>query len=49
MIPEHTLAKVNDVRVPNLQAKLLIAMARGLDREEDRQKTAAVKATQSKK
>jgi hypothetical protein len=50
LIPEHMLARINDVRVPALQADLLIAMAHGLDSEEYQAKPeSALKAAQSKK
>jgi hypothetical protein len=50
LIPEQMLARINDVRVPALQASLLIAMAHALDLEEYQAKPeGALKATQSKK
>jgi hypothetical protein len=38
-IPQHTLDKTNQIRVPVLQARMLIAMAEGVDQEEDRTKS----------
>ena len=50
VIPEHIFSKINDVRLPALQANLLIAMARGLDHEEYQAKPeSAPQAPQSKK
>jgi hypothetical protein len=50
LIPEQMLARINDVRMPALQADLLIAMAHGLDLEEYQAKPeGALKAAQSKK
>jgi hypothetical protein len=40
VIPEHTLIRINEVHEPALQAKLLIAMVRGLDSDEFQPKPA---------
>lgn len=36
LIPEHTLTMINNVRMPVLQAHLLVAMAKGLDSKQRR-------------
>jgi hypothetical protein len=48
IIPEYTLTRINDVRVPALQAYLLAVMARAVD-PRDAQSEVPVKVAQSKK
>ena|SRR5215831_1097182 len=50
LIPEHVLAKINGVRLPALQANLLIDLAHGVDHAEYQAKAEGThEASQSKK